>query len=378
MKEKDGRYRLVDGYYAHLLNRLPAYRAGGIRNSKGFRQSWLNAAKPIADEFVGEKSLSMLVNKQGAHPYMAMMSEDCPECTGGQIQFCKRCNTKSEYCNCHEELKYESGQNPNWRLVNCNACGGSGARAQDPAKVIIVPPDEMDRDPVKIISTNPEHTRVQFDNVKDVEKRILRALHLNYIEEAQSGVAKDKDLETRYQFLSLISNYLFDDLLYNWVKDILSLRNVRVSGGEIMPGEAKFTIIKPTQFSIKTTTELLEAYRTAYEGKVPDFMLASQLMEYADRQYGGDLYLKKKTEIIVAFDPLAVSNSDRIQTDLLTGAIDQRDAKFHIQLPIIIDRIARERSKDYVIKTDIDTLKADIDAIFNTISPPPLAISEDE
>jgi len=55
---KTNKYIHVDepnGYYAHLLGRMPCVIAGGIWNTQGWYDSWLNAAKAVADDFVSNK-----------------------------------------------------------------------------------------------------------------------------------------------------------------------------------------------------------------------------------------------------------------------------------------------------------------------------------
>lgn len=346
------------GYYAHMLNRLPFRIAGGIWNTQGFYNSWLYAAKAIADEFVGEKSLAQFVNKQNAHPFFIAADTECPDCHGAKdVQWCKKCNTDSTACNC--DSGYE-----NWTLSKCATCGGTGVNKHDPAKWMIVPSEQMDNDQIKIVSADTNIPKVQFENVKDVEKRIMRALHLNYIEESQSAVAKDKDMESRYQFLAQITNSLFDDHLYNAIKDITALRNVSVRNGVVTPKESPFTIIKPTQFAIMTATELKEEI-----GEVPDYVKSRQVEEYVDKKFGGDECIKRKSSLIVQMDKIAVSSDNKVQAMLLNGGIDRRDLQFHINLPLILDKIERDRGAKWLLNESYDNIKEEIDRIFAEIIP---------
>lgn len=348
-----------DGYFAHMLGYVPIIISGGTRNTQGYYESWLYAAKPIADEFVGEKSLSAFVNKQNAHPFYIAADEECPNCSNGEYQFCTYCNVKTNECGCNDPA--------NWRLASCKSCGGSGKRAHDPAKWMIVPKEDMANDQLKIVSADTNIVKVQFDNVKDVEKRIMRSLHLNYVEEAQSGEAKARDMETRYQFISMISNFLFDTLIHQLIINITSLRNISVSNGTPVPKQSEFTIVKPTQFSIMTDEDIISSINV----NSPDFIKTKQIEDYVDKKFGGYDALKRKTSLIFQLDKIAVSSMETIQSLLINGGIDRRDLRYHIQLPLIIDKIERDKGSDYIVSTDFDVLKSEIDVLFNAENPEP-------
>ena len=342
-----------------MLGYVPIIISGGTRNTQGYYESWLYAAKPIADEFVGEKSLSAFVNKQNAHPFYIAPDEECPNCSNGEYQFCTYCNVKTNECGCNDPA--------NWRLASCKSCGGSGKRAHDPAKWMIVPKEDMANDQLKIVSADTNIVKVQFDNVKDVEKRIMRSLHLNYVEEAQSGEAKARDMETRYQFISMISNFLFDTLIHQLIINITSLRNISVSNGTPVPKQSEFTIVKPTQFSIMTDEDIISSINV----NSPDFIKTKQIEDYVDKKFGGDDALKRKTSLIFQLDKIAVSSMETIQSLLINGGIDRRDLRYHIQLPLIIDKIERDKGSDYIVSTDFDVLKSEIDVLFNAENPEP-------
>lgn len=380
-REIDKKFVLQDkgGYYAHILGRTPFYIAGGIWNTQGFYESWLNAAKPVADEFIGEKSLSTLVNKQNAHPFIQMAEEDCPDCQHtGRIQWCSKCAINSTDCNCSsnypEETRGSFWANPNWKTISCPSCGGKGGKAQDPARYYIVPKANIGDDMVKFISPDTAVPKVQFDNVKDVEARIMRALHLNYIEEAQSGTAKDKDMETRYQFLAMVSNSLFDEHLYNWIKDITALRNVTSVNTVFVPTSGKFTIEKPVQFGIKTAEQLLEELNN----QVPDVIRNKQVEELADKMYGGDLLLKRKVEIANEFDGLANLPETIITSRLIQGGILRKDYQLHSNFTSILERIEREKGINFILSASFETIKQEIDRIFLEYNFATLEINDED
>lgn len=359
-----------DGYYAHMLGYIPMYVAGGRWNAQGHYDSWLTAAKAVADEYVSAKSAEQLVNKEASHPFIQAASEDCPDCANGQVQWCVTCNCVSESCQCGNEYN-------NFGLHSCPSCGGKGERSRNPADWIISPVENMDRDLIRFINPDTGINTFHAENNADLFTSLMRALHLDYIEQAQSGVAKDKDMETRYQFVLSICNDLFDRLLYNIIRDILALRNVATNNGITQPTTPDFTIIKPTKFKIETAYELLLEYKEGTASGLPDFMRKQNLEYYADRQFGGNEVLKKKTAVINELDILAVKSDGDIQIVLLNGAATQRDYQYHLRLPKIIDALIRARTNDWFLNASIDDISLAVDTEFAKIVPPVIEVRPD-
>lgn len=356
VKGKDGKYVNYDGpnngYYTHFLERLPVHIGGGQKNNQGFYESHLNAAKAVADEYVSGKSAAQLVNKEASHPWIIEASEDCPDCSGvGQRTIdCDACPDGKE-------------------LVQCSRCHGSGEISHNPGDHLIAPKEDMQHQLVQVVSPNIGINTFHKDSNKEIYNDMLKALHLSYIEEAQSGVAKDKDMETRYQFIVSISNDLFDRLIPGLMVDITALRNVTVSNGTTKPASGTYTIVKPTQFQIKTAADLLAEYDAATKAMVPDYMKARQLEDYVDKQFGGDDVLKKKTWLINQIDVFAVSTMGDIQSALLAG-VDHLEFQRHIWLPKLIDQVVRDKSKEWFLNSPFDVINAELETLFNALVPP--------
>lgn len=349
------------GYYPHMLGYIPAWNAGGLKNAKGFYDSWLNAGKPVADEFITEKSSAQLVNKDSSHPYIVEAEEECPECHGEQkIQrLCEEC---------------EGG----FELVGCPTCGGSGSISHNPGDRMIVPREDMAHELIQVINADIEACKFHSDEVKLAESRILQALHLFVMDERQSGVAKEKDMQTRFQFILRISNDLFDRLSEPIISCILSLRNVAVVNGNIVPAKVPFVVVKPTEFQIKTAADLIEDIKAANEAKMPDYIRSAQIEDYVDKQFGGNEVLIKKSRLINQMDLVAVTPEEDKQLKVLNGSITQRDLQFNAHLPLIIDKIIRDKGKDWFMNAGYDAIFAIVQAEFSAIAPPVVRIQPDE
>lgn len=347
----------TNGYYAHLLGYKPVIIAGGIWNAQGFYDSWLTAAKPIADEFVSSMSGEQMVMKDASHPFITVAATDCPDCQGA--------GTINKKCGCGDSCETCNGMPV---LVSCKTCGGTGDMSHNPSQWQVVPADQMGNDLIKITNPDTAINKLHIERTDAIGKSILRALHLDYIDQAQSGVAKDKDMETRYQFLSNVSNDLFDRLLTRTIECIISLRHVRVVNGAIVPDTVDYLIVKPNQFQIKTAFELLQEYTEA-EKSLPDFMLYQYLEALADKQFGGDEVLKKKTRAINYLDKLALKNDAGIQIIASNNFVRDRDIQFHYELPQILDNIIETKGSEWFVSADMKIIKAEVQTMFAQLSP---------
>jgi hypothetical protein len=345
------------GYYAHSFGRLPISVAGGVWNAQGHYDSWLDPAKAVADDFISSKSAEQLVDKEASHPYIVQAQEDCPTCQGAkQVQ--EDCDT------CPGGVE----------LVSCPSCHGKGYMSQNPGERLLVPQDMMDKKMVDIISPDTAINIYHKDKNNEVFTKIKEALHLNYIDEAQSSIAKDRDMETRYQFISSICDDLFDRHIQDTLRDFIAYRNVVAINGVNRPAVYDFTIVKPTQFQIKTAADLLLEYTDATAANIPAFIRVRMMEDYVDKQFGGDAVMKKKAMLIGQMDPFCTyTEADKLL--LKTGGAMQDEAwQFSLRLPAILDSIIRDRTKDWFLDSQYEIVKAEVDARFKLvlfIAPPP-------
>jgi hypothetical protein len=338
------------GYYAHSLGYIPADIAGGIWNTYGFFESWLDKAKAIADDFIAVKSSEQLVDKEASHPWIVAASEDCTDCLGaGQRQIdCPTCPEGKE-------------------LVPCFKCGGSGQQSRNPGDWQIVPADQMDKDTIKIVSPEIDINKALADKCKNLLLEMLKALNLDYIDQAQSGTAKDKDMETRYQFLINVSNDIYDRVLYNRIKNIIAYRNVSAVNGVVKPVTYDFTIVKPTQFKIKTAADLLGEYDDSTKAGMPTFIRSRQVQDYVDKQFGGDAVLKRKTSLIVQMDRMSVLPETAKAALVAGGAATVKDWQLSYALPTILDQLVREKGNDWFVNASYEQINVEVETIFATL-----------
>ncbi|MBS1771510.1 MAG: hypothetical protein JST82_01530 [Bacteroidetes bacterium] len=330
----------VQGYYAHLLGRLPVSIAGGDWNTQGHYDSFFSKAKAAADDFISAYSAAQLVDKEASHPFIVEASTDCPDCKGlGQVQRdCESCPNGLE-------------------LINCYSCHGTGQVSRNPGQHIIVPQDKLkDGSPIQIVnpdvSVNTHHRNV----CAQVMRLITEALHLHKVDEAQSGVAKAIDQDRLYQFISKISNHVFDKLITDTLKDIIAYRHATSVNGQVHPAQYTVKIVKPIQFKIKTSADLLAEYGESTKAGMPVFIRQRMALDFVDKQYSGDALMQKKAQLITMLDPLSVLSTDELLQLRNANAITDAELQYSRKLPVQLDALIREKGEYWFLNVRVEEI----------------------
>lgn len=324
-----------DGYYAHMLQRLPLTVAGGEWNTQGYYDSYFSKARAAADDFVSAYSAAQLVDKEASHPYIVEASTDCPDCMGrGQVQRdCEACPAGVE-------------------LIQCPECHGSGQISRNPGQRMIIPHEEMGKGtPIQIINPDVTINTHHRDVCQQIMGLIIEALHLQKTDEAQSGVAKAIDQERLYKFISAISNDVFDKLLYDTLRDIIAYRNVDGAHAHA------FRLVKPTQFRIKTSADLLAEYSEGTKAGIPVFIRRRMAMDYVDKQYSGDELMKRKAQLITELDELSVLSTAEIADLRTTGTVTNEEIIYSRKLPVLIDELVQQKGEYWLVNTPLREVK---------------------
>jgi hypothetical protein len=348
-EERSGKWKLENenGYYAHLLNRIPADILGGRYETDGFYSSFLNKAVPVADEYVSNYSAKQMIDKEASHPYIQQMNIECHECDG----------TGKTQVSCAKDDMHPTG----FKLDKCSKCNGKKYISINPADRFEVSKEEMDKPAIRIINPDVSLNNYHKENTDDLFQKILDALHLTMIREAQSGAAKAVDQEKLYQFISGISNHIFDNLIFNTIKDIIGYRNVRVSNGITLPADYEFTFVKPQQFNIKTAMDLLNEISETQTASLPLFIRRKMIGEFVDKRFSSDDVMQKKSKFIQLNDPLfAFSIAELAQMQ----AVPSEQIQYSQMLPMILDEIENNMGQSYILNGSFEEIKAKVDKIF--------------
>lgn len=175
------------------------------------------------------------------------------------------------------------------------------------------------------------------------------------------------DMETRYQSITNVSNDYFDRLIPTAIKYITAYRNVEMIGDSISPAFGKMTIIKPTQFQIKTAENLLEEYEASIKADMPIAIRIRQILDYTDKQFGGDDTMKKKIEMCCQLDKLFVLSETEKQQAVASNAASANDWMFNQYLPLILDDIIRDKGAQWFEESDFEAIEELVDAKWKAI-----------
>lgn len=363
----------AEGYYAHMFGKLPITKAGGEWTSKLYYESYYDKARAAADVFIDVFSSQQLVDKNASHPFIIESADECPTCHGNlKLQNCDTCHCDTAHC--RDQAAHEHTA---WTLLDCGTCGGAGVIASDPSKRKIVPADQLkDGQHVQIVSPDVAVNKHHIELSEAIMKMIKEALHLNLIDEAQSGKAKGIDQDRQHKFISKISNHIFDDLIYQSISDIIAYRHVIATANGVIPAVYQFKIVKPQQFDIRTAQMLLDEYKTANEANMPKYILSQHVIDYTDKQYSGNDTVKKKAEMIQQIDPYALHNVEEKLSLKVAGALTTEQMILSDQLPLIMDRIIRDKGDEWFQGADFDAINAEVQRLKPEYLPKPNALQQ--
>lgn len=351
-----------DGYYAHMITERPIHFAGGIWNTLRYYDSYLKAAQAPCDEFVSCYSDVQLVNKEACFPFIQAVETVCPTCNGTkQVPVCNTCKCTTNDCRCDETAQQ-------WGRGTCGSCNGSGQlQSFNPGQWYQVPEELADKELIKIINFDVNVNKHLSDHAEKVKQDIRKALHQVYVDEAQSGVAKDIDREPAYLFRSFVCKGVYS-LMKACLKDCLELWHVNVvDGTHDIPN---FEIISPADFALKTELELLAEYKEGGLSELPDWVRQQQLRQYISKVYAGNDVMKKKVVVVNSLDPYSVTTIIDKSALLSSGAITIDDFIWSNNLPQLIDELIMSKGVEWFLNSTTSDIKSAVTPLFNAISKP--------
>lgn len=256
--------------YRHNLGFIPYTFLGGEWNSTlGIYESFFNSFVPFANESIKQYSDFQAVMVTSAYPTRVVKHIECNyedhsgRCIGGYM------NNDDHHV--------------------CPKCKGSGqVPASSPYGVYVrlqnILNNESDSDipPLEYISPDP----AILDFVTKIWQQLLdhakECLHLNTINEAQSGDAKTIDREREYAMIMKISNNIFDNIIAKTLYTIELYRNINSLVREPQ-------IIKPKEFNLKTEKDLTQDLATLKASNAPIPVIRDVLKELIKRRSVTDI-----------------------------------------------------------------------------------------
>lgn len=301
--KQDKRFELVP-IYLHNMDMLPGVVLGGDLTDEDYFESYFSAFVPFANEAIRQYSDWQGVMTTSAFPYREEQSETCsaPGCRDGFV--------------------YDNDLGDNRA---CRSCKGTGkVISRSPYGVFMRAPSNVidgqtngSEPMIRFVSPPVDIINYSGEAWQILLKKAEEALHLNWIDESQSGVAKMIDREDSFAQLTKINNNVFDELIYNSLKFIEKYRNV---SNPMDP-----MIVKPISFSMKTEEDLISEINMLTDKNAPVAFLVETTKDLAKKRFSGNKVISRMVEILVTYDPIYHVNTKDKQMLLAAGSIKKED-----------------------------------------------------
>lgn len=343
-KKSDKKF-VYETYYANPTGMIYAMPLGG----------------DIVSDFVGEKK-----DRVEAEYYTSFFSSAVPFADECLVQFSDHQGTlvscsfpirEMEQMACNAVGCHDGKVNGKHGPENCMVCNGTGRTpiSQSPYGVIIRPPrtngmlnNEVTGGDIPVmryihpdVSILDHGAKVWQDHLKMTKE----ALNLLFIDESQSGIAKETDREDKVATLDKIGRHLYNYLIKNSIQYIFKFTFPEKDWPYV-------PIILPATFVPKTQAQLQEEVKTFREMNTPDIILASKMREMMRKSVNGDPFEMKIYDLGAMIDPLFLRTLNDKMSMAAVDAISDLDLKRSNLYPSVIRNYANEQPDAFMDATN--------------------------
>lgn len=351
--------------YTHNLGFIPATYLGGEWNSTlGIYESYFNSFVPFANEAIRQYSDWQAVMVTSAYPVRVMKRIECNytnsdghRCVGGHIQ---------------------GGDYP-----ECPRCNGSGFIAPSSPFGVYLRADNTPlasddgKPPLEYISPDTAIIELSKNAWNDLLNKAKECLHLDVINEAQSGDAKTIDREREYAMIMKIANNVFDNIIS---RTLLTIEHYREVISPVTP-----QIIKPREFNLKTERDLIKDLGMLKASNSPTSVVREVIKELLKRRYIGDIRTYYYHMFLLEYCIFYLYTIDEMNNMVANGAGSKLDIARAVHAQPLLDGIVRGRNiaiepsnfKELATILDAKILQILDDIANNTIANSPIADSRD-
>lgn len=327
-KKTDERFEFVS-YYVNPIKEIYALPLGGDETSAKdkdgkevlYYTSFLSSAVPFADECKVQFSDHQGVMVNCSSPLREVEAIECTECQG------------------RKKLTYGGG------LSNCLTCNGTGHMPISPGPYGMYvrpkrkegPMGEKDTSDIPMMRfLHPDTAILEFGDkswrqlLKDTED----ALNLLFMEEAQSGIAKNIDREDKLAWLDKVAVNLYK---------YLGVQSIQIIHKFLFPAQdyPEVVINLPSTFVIKSESELIEDINKLRSQNAPDMIISQMMRQFVSKTFGGDPIRLKVFDSLIFMDPLALkTNAEKVNMQA-SGAVSEEDYRFSVYLTGVLENFAR-------------------------------------
>lgn len=246
--------------------------------------------------------------------------------------------------------------------TNCRTCNGTGmvAAPNGPYGVIVRPKkgrvDQQQTVEIPVMRfISPDTAILDYSGKhwQELLSMTKEALNLLFIQEAQSGVAKEIDREDKLSFLDKVGQNVYLYLVKNSIQIIHKLRFPNEDFPEVQ-------IQLPSTFVVRKESELIADIGTMRDKSAPPFLVSEALRELMTKRYNGDPVRLKMFDVMVIFDPLFTYTTQEKMNMLAANAITETDWQKSNVLNSVLN--------NYVLNNP-DFVNMTVDQIIEAITP---------
>lgn len=333
-EEKKIMYRTEDFYNLSLEDGMPNGQklfpslvgkmlGGNIalnENGASYYDSFFGAYVPFADDAICAYSDNQAVRVRYNFPFTSVKGQLCGTCRGAGKTVDK-----------------------DGKKIICSSCDGCGKTIPFTpfGHYIKEPPGASDSEAfvaspaVEFYSPDVAILENSYRTWEDLLEKAEDAVNMLFIKEAQSGVAKERDREEKYETLIKISNNFFE--LIEWSLDIIEAYR------EPFVDERQRPIVRaPMSLHVSTASQLLEELAGMTQSEVPSAYIAATAMRLSEKLFDEDDKIKNILKILTVWDPLFGKSSQQIAALRAAGGATADDVRRHVLGYSILAMLADE------------------------------------
>ena len=342
---KDANSYVFQPLYIHNLGFLSAQVLGGYWNPNGYYESYFNSFKDYANEAIRQFSDWQAIMALCAYPTKEIRAEECNEdgCEGGHLYEFNDAGVKTNMgiCRACEGFGYKMKTGPFGAFVRPHASGVNPA--EDTPMLRYITPD------VGVIQYSENAWKTLIEKAE-------QSLNINFILDAQSGIAKQVDREELYSFLTAISNNIYNSIVYNTLLYMELYRNFNNPFNPI--------VVPPSSFNTKTETQLQEEFDKYSASQVAKSIVVESHKQLIDKKFGGDPYQLRINDVLAIWDVLFLEQEEvkmlKYQQGIITKEIYLKSCFAYS----IIMQLKLKKGKQWFIKEEIEVILNDMDELF--------------
>jgi hypothetical protein len=247
--------------------------------------------------------------------------------------------------------------------THCSTCQGTGWTAFHSPFAIIVRPEaqphlnqqEHDYPMLRFHAPDTQIIAYAQQAWEKLLQHALDSLHLGFVLQAQSGVAKALDREELYALLSRLSRVVYHHLMGQllwWIE------RIRLGEQATYP-----TVHAPISFHIHTEADLTEELTQL--SALPGFpMIQRQAFgQFCAKKYHTDPAQQRAAQWLLENDSLLGQQATDIALLFEKGLIQRTQWQLHQYAPMALQQIIQQRGSEWMIQVDSPTLTQTVIAL---------------